>query len=143
MGIIYQTSKKTGIRYAYDNKAYWDKEKKQSRAVRKLIGKVDPETGEIVPTRSYKKRSDKTQVITVKLGPVPITKVKRSFYGATYLFDQIGELTQPPYPVIQMYSSKSKKEKTKSMTGCLKSIWHFYSEKNLDFPFTIESYRAI
>ena len=36
--------------YVYESLSYWDKEKKQSRSKRKLIGKVDPETGEIVPT---------------------------------------------------------------------------------------------
>ena len=50
MGIVYQTDKRSGITYAYENKAYWDKEKKQSRSKRTLIGRVDPETGEIVPT---------------------------------------------------------------------------------------------
>lgn len=61
MGIIYQKNKKTGIIYAYDNEAYWDKEKKQSRAKRKLIGKVDPSTGKIVPTRAYKKKSRESE----------------------------------------------------------------------------------
>jgi hypothetical protein len=28
-----------------------------------------------------------------KPGPVPMTKYQRSFYGATYLFDQIGTIT--------------------------------------------------
>ena len=50
MGIIYQTDKRSGITYAYENKAYWDKEKKQSRSKRTLIGRVDPETGNIIPT---------------------------------------------------------------------------------------------
>ena len=50
MGIVYQTDKRSGITYAYENKAYWDKEKKQSRSKRTLIGRVDPETGKIVPT---------------------------------------------------------------------------------------------
>ncbi len=50
MGIIYQTDKRSGITYAYENKAYWDKEKKQSRSKRTLIGRVDPETGKIIPT---------------------------------------------------------------------------------------------
>ena len=50
MGIVYQTDKRSGITYAYENKAYWDKEKKQSRSKRSLIGRVDPKTGEIVPT---------------------------------------------------------------------------------------------
>ena len=40
-----------GVTYVYESKSYWDKEKKQPRSRRKLIGKRDPETGEIVPTR--------------------------------------------------------------------------------------------
>lgn len=50
MSIVYQKDKRSGITYAYESKAYWDKEKKQSRAKRTLLGRVDPETGEIVPT---------------------------------------------------------------------------------------------
>lgn len=50
MGIVYQKDKRSGITYAYESKARWDKEKKQSRAKRTLIGRVDEETGEIVPT---------------------------------------------------------------------------------------------
>jgi transposase len=92
MGIIYQTNKQTGITYAYKNEAYWDKEKQQSRAKRTLIGKVDPKTKEIVPTRAYKKK-EKTAAAHVKPGPLPITQFHRSFYGATYLFDQIGQIT--------------------------------------------------
>lgn len=93
MGIIYYTNKKTGITYAYENKAYWDKTKKQSRSKRKLIGKVDPVTGEIVPTRAYKKREQSTGKKPSKPGPPSITAMRRSFYGAAYLFDQIGRVT--------------------------------------------------
>ena len=50
MGIIYQKDKRSGITYAYESVSVWNKELKQSRAKRKLIGRVDPETGEIVPT---------------------------------------------------------------------------------------------
>ena len=50
MGIVYQKDKRSGITYAYESKAYWDKEKKQSRAKRTLIGRVDEATGEILPT---------------------------------------------------------------------------------------------
>lgn len=92
MGIIYQTNKQTGITYAYKNEAYWDKDKKQSRAKRVLVGKVDPKTGEIIPTRPYK-RSENKQAAPAKPGPLPITQFRRSFYGATYLFDQIGQIT--------------------------------------------------
>ncbi len=50
MAIIHQHDKRSGITYAYESKAYWDKEKKMSRAKRTLIGRVDPETGETVAT---------------------------------------------------------------------------------------------
>ncbi|GAU79116.1 IS1634 family transposase [Fusibacter sp. 3D3] len=91
MGIIYQTNKKTGITYAYQNESYWDKEKQQSRANRKLLGKVDSASGTIIPTRAYKKMSQSVESSSVKPGPVAMTKYQRSFFGATYLFDQIGK----------------------------------------------------
>ena len=88
--IVYQTNKKTGVTYAYESTAYWDKEKQQSRAKRKCIGRVDPETKKIIPTRKKKKPvvAKKT-----KRGPVPIIYNARNFYGATYLFDRIGDDT--------------------------------------------------
>ena len=46
--IVYQTDKKTGIKYAYESFSYWDKEKKQPRSTRKYLGRVDEETGEII-----------------------------------------------------------------------------------------------
>lgn len=90
MGIVYQTNKKTGITYAYQSESYWDKDKQQSRAKRKLLGKVDPISGEIIPTRDYKKKHQLEEVSPVKPGPVAMTKYQRSFFGASYLFDQIG-----------------------------------------------------
>lgn len=50
MAIIHQHDKRSGITYAYESHSYWDKEKKMTRAKRKLIGRVDPDTGEITPT---------------------------------------------------------------------------------------------
>lgn len=48
--IIKHKDKRTGIIYCYESTSYWDKERKQPRSRRRLIGKLDPETGEIVPT---------------------------------------------------------------------------------------------
>ena len=50
MAIIKQFDKRSGITYVYDSKSFYDKEKKCSRAKRTLIGKIDPDTGEIIPT---------------------------------------------------------------------------------------------
>jgi hypothetical protein len=87
--IVHQTNKITGITYAYESISYWDKEKQQSRANRVCIGKVDPKTGEIVPTRKHKTNGEPV-VLDTKPGPVPIIQAARFFYGATYLFDEIG-----------------------------------------------------
>lgn len=61
MAIIYQHDKRSNITYAYESHSYWDKEKKTSRAKRSLIGRVDTETGEIIPTdgRCRKDRAEK------------------------------------------------------------------------------------
>lgn len=56
MAVIKQHDKRSGITYAYESHSYWDPEKKMTRAKRKLIGKVDPDTGEIVPTDGRNKK---------------------------------------------------------------------------------------
>ena len=88
--IVRQTNKNTGITYVYESVSYWDKAKKQSRAKRVCIGKVDPATGEIVPTRKRKAKAE-PEVIGVRPGPAPVTGTARFFCGATYLFDSIGQ----------------------------------------------------
>lgn len=88
--IVYQKDKRSGITYAYKSISYWDKEKQQSRAKRTLIGRVDKETREIVPTDGRcRKKKEATNI--KKRGPVPSTQAVRNFYGATYLLDVIGE----------------------------------------------------
>ena len=47
--------KKTGITYVYEQESHWVPELKQSRANRRIIGKLDEE-GNIVPTRSKRKK---------------------------------------------------------------------------------------
>ena len=63
MSIVYQTDKRSGITYAYESKAYWDKEKKQSRSKRTLIGRVDPETGEIRKTDGRCRKNSPYQTV--------------------------------------------------------------------------------
>ena len=57
MAIIDIYNKKRGITYVYDSHSYWDKELKQPRSRRRLLGRRDPETGELVPTRKSKPQS--------------------------------------------------------------------------------------
>ena len=63
MSIVYQTDKRSGITYAYESKAYWDSEKKQSRSKRTLIGRVDPETGEIRKTDGRCRKNSPCQTV--------------------------------------------------------------------------------
>lgn len=51
MAIVRQNDKRSGITDVYESTSYWDKEKQQSRSHRKLIGRLDPETGKVVPTK--------------------------------------------------------------------------------------------
>ncbi len=57
MSYVKNKNNKTGITYVYESESYWDPEKKQPRARRKLIGKIDEETGEIVPTNGRGRKS--------------------------------------------------------------------------------------
>ena len=93
MAIIHQKDKRSGITYAYDAIYFWDKEKQQSRAKRTLIGRVDTDSGKILPTdgRMKKGSNGNTAQTPTKPGPVPTTQYARRFHGATYLLDAIGD----------------------------------------------------
>ena len=91
MSYVNQFDKRSGITYVYESISYWDKEKKQPRSKRKLVGRLDPETGDIIPTDGRGRRRNQKELDNpTKRGPVLATKTERLFYGATYLFDQIG-----------------------------------------------------
>ena len=54
MAIVRQHHKDTGVTYVLKSESYWDPETKKSRSRRKIIGKIDPETGKVIPTGSAK-----------------------------------------------------------------------------------------
>ena len=94
MAMVKQLDKRSGITYVYESVSYWDREKKQPRSKRTLIGRLNPTTGEIVPTDGRgKRRAQKEDDPAVRKGPVPVARTNRLFFGATYLLDQIGEVT--------------------------------------------------
>nr|MCR4667437.1 hypothetical protein [Desulfovibrio sp.] len=90
MAIIKHLDKRSGITYVYESESFWDKEKKQPRSRRKLIGRLDRETGEIVKTDGRGKRRRPPVKGLAKRSVSPETQTSRLFYGATYLLDQIG-----------------------------------------------------
>jgi hypothetical protein len=48
---INHLNKSTGVSYVYESVSYWDKEKKQARSKQVCIGKLDPLTGELLPSK--------------------------------------------------------------------------------------------
>lgn len=79
---------KNGTQYVYESTPHYDKDKKQSRPIRKLIGKIDPETGNIVPTG---KRGRPRKQSPNDSAPQTVSTIKS--YGATYLLQQLASQT--------------------------------------------------
>ncbi len=108
--IVYQTDKKTGIKYAYESTSYWDKEKKQPRSKRRYLGKVDPETGEIIPCRKEDNpirisEEDATEIVRLRttiaeqdrkitLLEAELQKAKASLEDQTRILKEIAKLAK-------------------------------------------------
>jgi len=48
---VNKVNKKTGVIYVYEYTPYWDKKKKQGRNTQICIGKLDPVTGKLIPSK--------------------------------------------------------------------------------------------
>jgi hypothetical protein len=76
---IRQADKRTGAVYVYEAEAKWDPERKQTRyGKRKLVGHVDPETGEVAPNRPTRASASSPES-------------RREFYGACALLDAVAD----------------------------------------------------
>ena len=51
---VNHVNKITGVTYVYEYTSYWDKEKKQSRNKQVCVGKLDPASGEFIPSKRLK-----------------------------------------------------------------------------------------
>ena len=58
MSIVRYTNKKTGVVTLYESTSHYDPETKQSRPIRKYLGKLDPETGELIPSKKRKREAE-------------------------------------------------------------------------------------
>ena len=56
---IVKYKNQSGVEYAYEQTSFYDAEHNQSRPVRKYLGHVDPETGEIIKTTGKRGRPPK------------------------------------------------------------------------------------
>ncbi|MCX6088879.1 MAG: IS1634 family transposase [Candidatus Atribacteria bacterium] len=76
-----------GTEYVYEYDSTWNAKKKYGTHQRNYIGKIVD--GAFIPNKKYTLQQELEQA--KKRGPAPVTECKRTFYGATYLFDAIGE----------------------------------------------------
>ena len=94
MSSIVYTTGKNGTRYAYQSESYWDKDKKQPRCRRKLLGKVD-EHGNIVPTgkrgRPRKNQADAESALAISASLDSAAKLREQEDELTYLKQQLTE----------------------------------------------------
>lgn len=90
MAIIHQHDKRSGITYAYESFSYWDKEKKMTRAKRKLIGRVNPDTGEIIPTDGRGRKSKTKEVETVDHEKLYL-QLQKKYEAQTVLIESLQE----------------------------------------------------
>ena len=88
-----------GREYVYEYKSVWNKQKKRSEPKREYLGRMID--GEFVPNKRYllmEKLANSSDSLKndmqpqqTKPGPVPVKECKRTFCGATYLFNQISK----------------------------------------------------
>jgi hypothetical protein len=69
----------------YESVSYWDKEKKQSRNKRICVGKLEPITGELVPSKRLKPALEKT------VPQDPPTTASAEIVGGSIVLDAITE----------------------------------------------------
>lgn len=64
MAIVKYTNPKSGVTYAYESTGRWNPETRRNEPIRTYLGRVDSETGNIIPTGG--KRGRKRQTDTGK-----------------------------------------------------------------------------
>ena len=77
--------------YAYEDYPTWDKEKKQSRSKRVCLGRVDPETKELIKTRPYGKTNPNYTKRNSPLNNLDLSNFKYKKYGSFHVFNTIVE----------------------------------------------------
>ncbi len=89
--IVKQTNKKSGVVYVYRQESYWSPEKKQPRSHRVLLGRLDPTTGEIVPTGKSgpRKASADPGSVVPKSGKDEVSDLKKSLAQSTERVQQL------------------------------------------------------
>ncbi len=121
MAIIRQYNKATGTTYIYDSVSWWVPELKQSRSKRVLIGKLDPVTGDIVPTRKTSRKGEKAQRETAAQLPPPEAQAQTPDEAEEDFpdFDTDSDLTQMEILQAQLMEEMEKNRSLEEKLGDL------------------------
>ena len=136
MAIIKKYNAKTNTTYVYESVSYWDKELKQPRSKRKLIGKLDPVTGEVVPTGGRGRKTAHTSeetpsAVTEPNAPLPetdTTPADNASVQALYeecrrqLLETSAELAKAESTVARLQAEKQ--ELLTQLEGLVKKLKH-------------------
>src|SRR5580704_4491517 len=79
---VIHVNQKTGVSYVYEYISYWDKEKKQGRNKQICIGKVDPISGEIIPSKRLRSQ---------EASPESTMTAEAQVVGPSLVLDSISE----------------------------------------------------
>ena len=86
---IQHLNKKTGVSYVYESVSYWDKEKQQSRSKQVCIGKIDPVSGELIPSRRLQPSTSAATAVLEKVPPVSVATA--AIVGPSLILDVLTE----------------------------------------------------
>lgn len=64
MSIVRYTNKETGVVTIYESTSHYDPVTKQSRPIRKYLGREDPVTGELIPSSGQRGRKKGYRVVS-------------------------------------------------------------------------------
>jgi len=106
MAIIKQYNKEADTTYVYESVSYWDADKKQSRSKRKLLGKLDPETNEVIPTGSRGRKRKETPVASDNSSEVQFNKKDEEIRKLTIA------LTQKTAEIIRLEQENQRLQET-------------------------------
>ena len=105
---------RNGTIYVYSSHKYTDKETGERKTDRKLIGKLDPATGKVVPTRKYVRKKPVNAVPAVEktqatAAPAALTAMKDKIQKLEAINESLRAENQKLKETLQIYQDAAKK----------------------------------
>lgn len=126
MSIVKYTNKKTGVVTWYESTSHYDPDTKQSRPIRKYLGKEDPVTGELIPSSGKRGRKSSS----------PSQNSKRHAAGSasvqTSRIQQLEKLSRDQQERIQMLESENRqlRDTIRRLGSGVEKLYSLYTSVN-------------